>query len=195
MMECGVWKGGTSLLMRAVLKWHGSGRTVWVADSFQGLPPASYLAPGRSNYEEEDLWSALGPELAIPLGHVKHSFQNLGLLDSQVQFVQGFFNDTMPKLRQDPRLDAIAVLRLDGDMYESYMDVLFFMYDRVPIGGFIIADDYGIEVAAKAIDDFRDWHGISSVMYKIDDYAVYWQKEKHTALQMNKYEQMRQDRR
>merc|ERR1711971_868882 len=84
-------------------------------------------------------------------------------------------NVSLPSLGKHPV--AISVLRIDCDMYEGYLDVLFNLYDRIPVGGFVIVDDYAIEVARRAVRDFRTWHGIESQLWRIDFSSVYWQKE------------------
>lgn len=66
---------------------------------------------------------------------VKANFQKFHLLDSRVHFVVGYFNDTLPKLKEPAHL---AILRLDGDMYSSTMDILENLYDRVVPGGYCI---------------------------------------------------------
>jgi hypothetical protein len=169
LIETGVWRGGAAIFMRAVLKAYGvTDRTVWVADSFEGLPPpnAAYPADADSLHHEQ-------PELAIPLEQVMENFRKYGLLDSQVQFVKGWFSQTLPAAP----IERLAVLRLDGDMYESTMDAFTNLYDRVAPGGFVIVDDYGAVPACKAaVHDFRDRRGIAAAMIEVDWTAVYWRK-------------------
>lgn len=72
-----------------------------------------------------------------------------GPRDTQV----GFFNETMPPLRK--RVDKLALLRLDGDMYQSTWEVLITMYDKLSVGGYVVVDDYGLIGAHMAVVDFR----------------------------------------
>ena len=81
--------------------------------------------------------------LAVPEEEVKANFRRYGLLDDQVRFLPGWFKDTL----QDAPIDRIAVLRLDGDLYESTIQALDALYPRVSPGGFCIIDDY---LAVKA---------------------------------------------
>jgi Macrocin-O-methyltransferase (TylF) len=77
------------------------------------------------------------------------------------------------------RLDNIqlAVLRLDGDLYESTMDALVPLYDKVSTGGFVIVDDdYSCAPCGRAIDEFRATRGISTPLQKIDEQSVFWRK-------------------
>lgn len=171
LIETGVWRGGACIFMRAVLKAHAvDDRTVWVADSFRGLPP-----PDAARYpadEGDDHWTR--PALAIGVQQVQDNFRRYDLLDDQVRFLEGWFKDTLP----DAPIEQLAVARLDGDMYESTMDALTALYDRVSPGGFIIIDDYGaVEGCRRATEDFRSERGISSPLEHIDWTGAYWRRE------------------
>jgi hypothetical protein len=78
---------------------------------------------------------------------------------------------------------------MDGDMYESTMDQLFNLYAKIPVGGVIIVDDYVIDVCARAIHDFRNWHNINDEIRKIPDdrIGIYWIKKKMVKVQMDRY--------
>ncbi|MGA8261352.1 MAG: TylF/MycF family methyltransferase [Arenicellales bacterium] len=170
LIETGVWRGGCCILMRGLLKAYGvEDRTVWAADSFQGLPKPNeqqYPADKGSRFHELD-------EIAVPLESVKDIFERYGLLDDQVRFLKGWFRDTLP----NAPINELAVLRLDGDMYESTIDVLRNLYYKVSPGGFVIIDDYGAYAACrKAVHDFRDAHGVSEPIREIDWTGVYWRK-------------------
>ncbi len=169
LIETGVWRGGTCILLRAVLKAYDvHDRSVWVADSFEGLPkPSPELYPddaGDTHYECSDL--------AVSLVHVQDNFKKYGLLDGQVQFLKGWFRDTLP---QAP-IGKLALLRLDGDMYESTMDALVNLFPKLSPGGFVIVDDYGyIDSCRKAVEDYRAKHGIKDPIHEIDQFGIYWQ--------------------
>ncbi|MED1361801.1 TylF/MycF/NovP-related O-methyltransferase, partial [Bacillus paranthracis] len=91
----------------------------------------------------------------------------------QVKFLKGWFKDTLPSAP----VEKIAIARLDGDMYESTMDSLVNLYDKVSIGGFIIIDDYGLVTCAEAVTDFRSERNIKTPMTQIDDFGIFWRKE------------------
>lgn len=169
LIETGVWRGGATIYMRAILKAHGeTGRTVFVADSFEGLPPfdGRYEADAGDQHHTRD-------ELAISVEEVEENFRRYDLLDDQVQFLVGWFSDTLPKAP----IEKLAVLRLDGDMYASTMDALEALYDKVSPGGYVIVDDYNvIPACAKAIHDFRDARGITEPIEEIDTEGVFWRK-------------------
>jgi O-methyltransferase len=172
LVETGVWRGGASILMRAALEAYGDGsRTVWCFDSFEGVP-----APDMNRYPQDEGmdWHTM-PVLAVSMDQVKSNFEKYGLLDDRVQFLKGWFKDTLPTAP----ISEIAVLRLDGDLYASTMDTLTALYGRVSVGGFIIVDDYGIpqDICRRAVEDFRRSRGIATPIVDIDGWGKYWRKE------------------
>jgi O-methyltransferase len=169
LIETGVWRGGSSIFMRGVLKAHGiTDRTVWVADSFRGLPPPD---PGRYPADAEGNWH-VADHLAVSVDEVRENFRRYGLLDDQVNFVKGWFRDTLPVLRDR----AWALVRLDGDMYESTMDGLRNLYPGLSRGGFLVVDDYQIDVCREAVTDFRREQDITEPIERIDWTGVFWRK-------------------
>jgi len=170
LIETGVWRGGATIFMRAMLKAYGvTDRRVWVADSFEGLPPpntAKYPRDAASRLHE-------ARELAVSLEEVKTNFDRYGLLDDQVRFLKGWFRDTLPAAP----IERLAVLRLDGDMYQSTMDTLVNLYPKVSQGGYVIVDDYGaIPACRQAVHDYRSANRITGKIRKIDWTGVFWQK-------------------
>ncbi len=169
-IETGVWRGGTTILMRGVLQAMGdSGRGVWVADSFEGLP-----APDADAYPaDEGLdWSHV-EVLKVGADAVRANFERYGLLDDRVHFLEGWFCDTLP----DAPIEAISVLRLDGDLYQSTMDALVSLEPKVSSGGFVLVDDYGgWEPCRAAVDDYRRQHGITAPIETVDWTGVWWRK-------------------
>lgn len=175
LIETGVWRGGATIFMRAVLKAHGDDtRTVWVADSFHGLPPPNphdYPADVGDRHH-----TATG--LRVGVDAVKENFRRYGLLDDRVKFLEGWFKDTLPAAP----IDRLAVLRLDGDMYESTMQALDALYPRLSPGGYCIIDDYALHGCRAAVDEYRERHGISEPLITIDWTGVYWRKESSSTL-------------
>ena len=130
-LEAGVWRGGASIFMRGVLAANGvTGRKVYLADSFEGLPrPDEKKCPedaGDSHHEYG--------YLAVSLDEVKNNFARYNLLDDQVVFLKGWFEETLP----DAPVEKISVLRADGDMYGSTMDILDNLYPKLQSGGFAL---------------------------------------------------------
>jgi O-methyltransferase len=169
-IETGVWRGGACIYMRAILKaYRITDRRVWVADSFAGLPPPDIA---RYPVDTGDLHHTY-KALAISLEEVKRNFAKYELLDEQVHFLKGWFKDTLPTAP----ISELAILRLDGDMYESTMDGLVNLYDKVSPGGFVIVDDFGaVPACRQAVMDFRGSRGIQGTIHDIDRIGVFWQK-------------------
>jgi O-methyltransferase len=168
LIETGVWRGGACIFMRAILAAHGDqGRSVWVADSFSGLPPPS------EGYEADagDLHHTF-ENLAVSLEEVQFNFRRYNLLDERVRFLKGWFRDTL----STAPIDRLAVLRLDGDMYESTIQALDALYDKVSPGGFIIIDDYYLKPCAQAVHDFRRSKRIDDTIIDIDGIGSYWRR-------------------
>jgi hypothetical protein len=164
-VETGVWRGGASIMMRAVIAaYESENRRVFAADSFEGFPTQT----------EADANFTIGgiPDFAVSLDEVKAYFARYGLLDDKVVFLKGLFKDTLPSAP----IESIAVLRLDGDLYESTRDGLL-LYEKLSRGGTLIADDYFLfEGQRKAIDEFRRAHGIADPIIRIDHFGGYWIK-------------------
>ena len=166
-LEAGVWRGGVGLLMRGLLEvLEDPDRRIWLADSFEGLPPPSH---------EQDRALPLNLNWMLPssLEEVRANFDGLGLLDDRVKFLPGYFADSMPIAP----IEELAILRLDGDYYSSTIEVIEPMYDFVSTGGFIIVDDYGFhEGCRNAVHDFLDRRSLHVEIIPIDDHGVYWRK-------------------
>jgi O-methyltransferase len=171
LIETGVWRGGACIFMRAVLKVYGDQeRCVWVADSFQGLPKAQR---GVWRDDERGRLSEFGTTLAVSVEEVKANFERYGLLDDQVQFLEGWFCDTLPQAH----IDQLALIRMDGDMYVSTMDSIMALYPKLSRGGYCIVDDYRSHSGARrAIDEYRQKHGISEPIEQIDWAGVFWRR-------------------
>jgi O-methyltransferase len=170
LIETGVWRGGATIFMRAVLEAYGdTGRRVWVADSFQGLPrPDPERWPAEAGDEH---WAR--EQLAVPLEEVRANFARYGLLDDRVRFLAGWFKDTLPAAP----IERLAVLRLDGDMYGSTMEALEALYPRLSPGGYVIVDDFGaVPQCREAVTDFRAAHGIVEPVQWVDWTGVCWQR-------------------
>ncbi|RAY12707.1 macrocin O-methyltransferase [Actinomadura craniellae] len=169
-VETGVWRGGTCILARGVLSVHGvTDRTVWVVDSFEGIPTTD---EGSNSLDQEMKLHEHNDVLAVPMKEVERNFERYGLLDDQVRFLPGWFKDTLP----DAPIERVAVLRLDGDLYESTMDSLTHLYPKLSVGGYVIVDDYILPACAQAVHDFRERHGIEDELTPIDQVACYWRR-------------------
>ncbi|MCK2221078.1 TylF/MycF family methyltransferase [Actinomadura sp. ATCC 31491] len=171
LIETGVWRGGVCILMRAILRAHGvHDRKVWVADSFQGVPVTD---ADSHPLDQEMALHKINSVLSIPAEEVRANFKRYELLDEQVEFLEGWFRDTLP----GAPIDTLAVMRLDGDLYESTVDALTSLYPKLSPGGFVIIDDYNIAPCRKAVHEYRREHGIDDKIVPIDLSGVYWRKE------------------
>jgi len=152
LIETGVWRGGTTIFMRALLRaYNVTDRTVWVADSFEGLP-APTAAQDQRDLSQTDF-------LKVSVDQVKKNFEKFDLLDDQVQFIPGWFSDTLPTAP----IQQLAILRIDCDLYSSTMDVLTTLYDRVSPGGYVIVDDYySWPECQQAVTEFLDQRNINA---------------------------------
>jgi O-methyltransferase len=170
-IETGVWRGGGCILAKSVYNEISPDTKVYVADSFEGLPKPDGTYP-----EDNDDVHYKDEYLSVSLEEVKSNFEKFKLLDNNVVFVKGWFKDTMPKLK----IDKISILRLDGDMYESTIQVLDSMYDKLSVGGYCIIDDYCHTACREAVKDFRFKRGIENMIHRVDlDPSVethYWIK-------------------
>jgi len=171
-IETGVWRGGCTILMRAILKAYGDNiRKVWVADSFEGVP-----APNLERYPDDvisPLHTSYYSYLSVPLKSVQNNFKKFGLLDDRVVFLEGLFSKTLP----GAPIDTLALLRLDGDLYESTMDALVHLYPKLSVGGYIIIDDWGSNPnCVNAIKDYRLLNNIADSIIPIDYNGVFWKK-------------------
>jgi O-methyltransferase len=170
LIECGTWRGGAAIYMRAVLEaCSDHQRVVWVADSFQGLPK-----PDLDRYPADrgDLLQ-YRDQLAVGLDEVKANFDRYGFLDERTRFLPGWFEDVLP----GAPIDRLALLRIDADMYKSTIEALENLYPKLSVGGYVIIDDHGaMESCRRAVDDFRTRHAIVEPVESSDWTGVFWRK-------------------
>jgi O-methyltransferase len=177
LIETGVWRGGATIFMRAMLKALGvTDRIVWVADSFEGLPePDPERFPIEAETHRGGVMTNAYKHFAADLDEVRSNFKAYDMLDERVSFLKGWFKDTLPTAP----IGALAIMRLDGDYYESTMDALTNLYDKLSIDGYAIIDDYGEDswtYCRKAVDDFRRERRIEEPMIQVDSKCFFWQR-------------------
>ncbi|MFZ0846077.1 MAG: TylF/MycF/NovP-related O-methyltransferase [Pseudolabrys sp.] len=167
-IETGVWRGGACIFMRAILSaYNVTDRKIFVADSFEGLPPPDARFPSDIGDRHH-----LFKTLQVSLDDVKNNFAKYDLLDDQVIFLKGFFSETLPTAK----IDKLALLRLDGDMYGSTMDALQNLYPKLQSGGFCIVDDFDLPACRAAVNDFRKSKYIVASLVEIDQSSVFWRR-------------------
>jgi hypothetical protein len=168
-IETGVWKGGACMFVKYIFNKYNCDKKVYVADSFMGLPtPNEEKYPKDSNdiHHTYDF-------LKISEEDVKKNFADFNLLDDNVVFLKGWFSETLPNVN-----DKFSIIRLDGDMYESTMDALVNLYDKLSINGYVIIDDFSFHACSSAVNDYRKENNIDEEIIKIDPSSVYWKKTK-----------------
>jgi O-methyltransferase len=170
LIEAGAWRGGASILMRAALDSLGaSERTVHVADSFQGFP----LPQDDEDNELETNMSEID-YLAPSLEDVRSYFTRFGVADG-VEFVPGFFEDTLEQLRGR----TWSVIRLDADGYNATRLALDVLYPGLSVGGYLIIDDYfhpHLGACRQAVNEFRAAHGIDEPIERVDWTGARWRR-------------------
>jgi O-methyltransferase len=170
-MECGVWRGGACIWMRALqLALGAPRRRVWVADSFQGLPqpdPDRHLLDAIVHEFLRETGS-----FGVSIDEVRDNFRRYNLLDEGVRFLPGWFHETLPGFD-----GQLALLRLDGDYYESTLTALDCLYDKVSLGGYIVIDDYHPVVGAyAAVNEFRQRRHIQDPLTRVTHQLHFWRK-------------------
>jgi len=136
-----------------------------VADSFDGFPDKDEGQSFMGEFASVDF-------LAIRLEDVRGHFARFGF-DHGVEFVAGFFQETLPQLPRRPW----SLLRLDGDSYEATWTALECLYPSLSTGGFVILDDYGaLEECQRAVEDFRRQEGIADPIEPVDWTGARWRR-------------------
>jgi hypothetical protein len=175
--ELGVWRGGSCIFAKAIINTTPEleGRKVHVFDAFETLPPNAY----GENYKF----------LATREDTVRHNFAKYGVLDDNVMFYKGLFNNTVPQFYRDSLSTSlqISVLRIDGNYYDSYQDALYYLYGLVPVGGWVIFDDYYSHPDVQAAwADFSSAQGVAATVTRIDVHGAYVVKTKHVSIDFSR---------
>jgi hypothetical protein len=131
------------------------------------LPPPDEAYPADAESQLHTTKS-----LAITRDEVEKNFERYGLLDDRVRFLEGWFKDSLPTVRDR----TWSVVRLDGDMYESTMDGLTNLYPQLSVGGYLIVDDYTYEPCRQAVADYREAHAIDEPIEAIDWLGAFWRR-------------------
>ena len=172
-VECGVAKGGCLAMMKFA---SGKNNKVFGFDSFEGMP--NITTEDVDDYNKSDPLTYVGYNVSGDIDNVYNTFNKLDLNMDNVTLIKGFFQDTLQIQENINNIGKIAVLRLDGDWYESTKICLEKLYNNVIDGGIIIIDDYGHFIGAKkATDEFREKNNIISPLIQTDYTEYYWIKK------------------
>ena len=164
-VECGVYNGGTAAILARIATRSRMGRTVWLFDSFQGMPQTTE-ADGIE--AREYVGKVLGSAK-----QVQELLQRTGADLRRVHIVPGLFQETFPSTP----IPQIALLNIDADWYESVKLCFEKFYDSVVSQGFVSIDDYGHWPGCRAaVDEFFQVRGLAYTLHEVDYTARWFQK-------------------
>jgi len=164
LLEAGVWRGGAVILMCALVSLFGMERRIIAADSFAGIP-MSKETTGDPVDRWEDRWVA-------PLDEVKSTIKRYGLLDEKLIFIEGYFHRSLISAE----ISKLALIRIDADSYESTVEVLNSLYQKLSIGGVVLVDDGHLPGCLLAVIEFRQKNAIRSELMRCGN-NIYWIRE------------------
>lgn len=168
-IEAGIWRGGAVIFMRALLYAYGiNQRQIIAADSFEGIPQNV-----KFRHDPVDAWS---DRWSASLEEVMGNIERLGLLDDRIEFLPGFFADSLGAIANR----NFALIRLDSDSHDSVMTSLEHLYPRLSPGGIIIIDDWHLVGCRFAVNGYREQHDITEEIIARDGNA-YWIKREARA--------------
>lgn len=165
-VECGVWRGGSTMMAALVLK--AQPRRLWLYDTFEGM-----VEPGEYDFDlvgvhAGEEWRAHeqdGGWAVAALDDVKSHIAQTAYDPSLVTYVQGKVEDTIPNHLPE----EVAILRLDTDWYESTRHELQHLWPLLAPGGVLIVDDYGhYQGARKAVDEFFAGLASQPLLHRVD---------------------------
>lgn len=155
-VECGVWRGGSSMTAALTLKRLGELRDVYLFDTFEGMSRPTAIDLADEKVREFGTADDHHGALRIGIEEVTAAMGLTGYPKDRVRLVKGMVEDTVPG--QAP--EQIALLRLDTDFYESTRHELEQLFPRLARGGILIIDDYDIAGARRAVDEFFAGQGV-----------------------------------
>lgn len=172
LVECGVWKGGSCLLMAETMVGRGkTDRRIYLYDTFAGMPePEDVDVRASTGAKAHAKWRALQRDdhnewCYSPLDEVKANLAQTDYPQDQFVFVPGKVEETIPGRIPD----KIAILRLDTDWYESTRHELVHLFPRISRGGILIIDDYGaFDGSRRAVDEYLEEKGIKLFLQRLD---------------------------
>ena len=172
-VECGVWRGGSSMAAALALKELGDvSRELWLYDTYEGMsaPTGEDVDVGgqsaATKFSQRQLSEDSSEWCRSPIDDVRRNLESTGYPADKLHFVKGKVQDTIPG---EIPADAIAILRLDTDWYESTRHEMQHLYPRLARNGVLILDDYGYwQGARKAVDEYFAAHEIRPLMGRVD---------------------------
>jgi O-methyltransferase len=172
-VECGVWRGGSMMAAaHTLVRMNAAQRTLWLFDTFEGMTAptnkdrdfraataAEYLEKNAPEKQASRHWAISS------LSEVKQNLEATRYPEALIRYIQGKVEDTIPQ--SIPQ--AIAILRLDTNWYESTKHELEHLFPRISTGGILILNDYGHWAGAKeAVDEYISKHKLRLLLCRID---------------------------
>ncbi len=170
-VECGVADGASLAALASLLKIYGQTRQVWGFDSWAGLPTPSDADAGDASIAEGGMFSQSST------AKVRDELLAYGLTGNEiaksVKLVPGFFSETLPSYS-----GRIALLHVDVDLYQSYLDCLTNLWPYVQEGGVVAFDEYGEDDtwpgARRAVDEFLATQSVDVAEMRHDEISGKW---------------------
>jgi hypothetical protein len=184
-VECGVWRGGTGILIKNILqKYNNNDRKVFLLDSYEGMEnlEKSNNLTEKDKLDEicsnilNDIEKYYGRKLIeTDYDEVINNLKHFNCYDENVILLKGWFNEKFPF----DNVQSISLLRLDCDYHYPTTMCLEKLYEKVTKGGVIILDEYYLDFMGekKAVDEFRSKYGITSEIINVNNAVAYWIKE------------------
>lgn len=172
----GVWKGGSSLYLRALEQYYTLHKKLWLIDTFQGFVRDS-IQHEKDRQALAMFSTMLAPDFptasSVQALFVKHDLWQT----TDIAILEGDLAHTLPTIDAS----AYALVHIDVDFYEPTQAALELTYPKLSLGGYVIIDDYGVEMfnCRDAVDDFRGKYGITESLHFMTNYVAYWKKEHH----------------
>jgi hypothetical protein len=173
-VECGTWKGGSSMVAAQEFKRLENLRDLWLFDTFEGMSePTTYDIRINDGLAATEKWQSLRQDgggskwCDVDIGEVQTNMQKTGYPPDKIRFIKGKVEETLRVPHNVP--EQIAILRLDTDWYTSTKAEMESLFPRVSLGGILIVDDYGTWAGSKrAVDEYFNSTGVDYLMNRID---------------------------
>ncbi|MBN1870878.1 MAG: class I SAM-dependent methyltransferase [Candidatus Omnitrophica bacterium] len=173
-VECGVYKGGSSMMMAYTLKkMNVNNRRIYLYDTFAGMTEPKDCDVSFAGLIALNKWKKLQKEkfnqwVYAPLESVKRNLYSTGYPENNLLFVKGKVEDTIPQIVPE----VVSILLLDTDWFESTYHELKHLYPRLSPDGVIIIDDYGTwKGSKKATDNYFNEIGTKLFLQRVDPTA------------------------
>ena len=171
-VECGVWRGGSSLAAALKFSDYNDFRNIYMYDTYEGMTPptdhdvdnkgknAEFLLNKELKNEDSTIWCVSGLETVKKTMQLAENYPR-----ENIKFIKGKVEDTL----ESNMPSSISILRLDTDWYESTKYEMECLFPKLVVGGVLIIDDYGHWLGArKAIDEYLRKNNIKILLNRID---------------------------